>query len=274
MTVTTTGTDRFEDMIDGVSVMAGAANVIMQLARPGVGYGVVESTVESGQIFRHPIKRTRTTLTYLAVVGLGSDDERLAYRQEVNRAHRQVRSGPDSPVQYNAFDPELQLWVAACLYRGFVDTHLALHGPMADDEADEFYRQAARLGTTLQVKEGMWPSDRAAFDRYWEESLAKVSIDDTVRRYLYRIASAEFFPRPVGLLLGPLNRFITAGFLPQQFRDEMQMSWDARDQRRFDAMMSVVARVNGFMPRIVRLFPFNVYMWDLRRRLRTGRPAV
>ena len=32
----------------GVGLLAGPANVIMQLARPGVGYGVMESRVESG----------------------------------------------------------------------------------------------------------------------------------------------------------------------------------------------------------------------------------
>ena len=41
----------------------------MQLARPGAGYGVMESRVESGRADRHPIKRARTTLTYLAVAG-------------------------------------------------------------------------------------------------------------------------------------------------------------------------------------------------------------
>ena len=51
----------------GVGLLAGPANVIMQLARPGVGYGVMESRVESGRADRHPIKRARTTFTYIAV---------------------------------------------------------------------------------------------------------------------------------------------------------------------------------------------------------------
>ncbi len=102
----------------GVALLAGPANVIMQLARPGVGYGVMESRVESGRIDLHPIKRARTTFTYLAVATAGTDAQKAAFRRAVNRAHAQVRSTPDSPVQYNAFDPELQLWVAACLYKG------------------------------------------------------------------------------------------------------------------------------------------------------------
>ena len=37
----------------------------------------------------------------------------------------------------------------------------------------------------------MWPADRAAFDRYWQESLDKVHIDDAVREYLYPIAAGR-----------------------------------------------------------------------------------
>ena len=46
-------------------------------------------------------------------------EEKLAYRRAVNGAHAQVYSTDESPVEYNAFNPELQLWVAACLYWGF-----------------------------------------------------------------------------------------------------------------------------------------------------------
>jgi uncharacterized protein (DUF2236 family) len=55
---------------------AGTANVIMQLGRPPVGHGVIESPVESGNVMRHPHRRLRTTMTYLAVALLGTDDER------------------------------------------------------------------------------------------------------------------------------------------------------------------------------------------------------
>ena len=52
----------------------GAANGVMQLAKPGVGYGVVmESKVDSGNLHKHPnTERGRTTLTYIAVAIAGS----------------------------------------------------------------------------------------------------------------------------------------------------------------------------------------------------------
>ena len=52
-----------DDTLMGMALLLGPANVIMQLARPGVGYGVMESRVESGRIDLHPIKRARTTFT-------------------------------------------------------------------------------------------------------------------------------------------------------------------------------------------------------------------
>ena len=148
----------------GVALLAGAANVIMQLARPGVGYGVSESRVESGRVDRHPIKRARTTFTYLAVATKGTTQQKAAFRHAVNGAHAQVYSTEESPVKYNAFDKDLQLWVGACLYKGGVDVYRMFIGDMDEETAERHYREGMSLGTTLQVPEEMWPADRAAFD--------------------------------------------------------------------------------------------------------------
>ncbi|WP_199434099.1 oxygenase MpaB family protein [Qaidamihabitans albus] len=274
MSATRTQQDIRDRTIVGAGLLAGGANVIMQLAHPAVGYGVVESRVDDGNIYKRPVKRTRTTLTYLAVAMLGTDEERSAYRRAVNRQHKQVYSTESSPVSYRAFDPQLQLWVAACLYRGIEDVYRVFVGPMDDETADEIYEAAAALGTTLQVRPEMWPADRNEFQRYWERSLGDVSIDDTVREHLYGIATLRFLPRPFSLLLGRFNRFITTGFLPLRFREEMRLDWSPRQQRRFDRFMKVLAAVVMRQPRILREFPYNAYLWDLRRRLRTGKPLV
>ncbi|MDT4998730.1 MAG: hypothetical protein QOK12_835, partial [Mycobacterium sp.] len=187
-TVVRTRRAGIDDGLMGVALLAGPANVIMQLARPGVGYGVLESRVESGRVDRHPIKRARTTFTYLAVATNGSDAQKAAFRKAVNGAHAQVYSTDESPVKYNAFDKDLQMWVAACLYKGAVDVYRTFIGEMDDETADRHYAEGMSLGTTLQVPPEMWPPDRAAFDAYWQQSLAKVHIDDTVRDYLYPIA--------------------------------------------------------------------------------------
>jgi uncharacterized protein (DUF2236 family) len=264
-----------DNMMLGVALLAGPANVIMQLARPGVGYGVLESPVQSGRVDRHPIKRARTTFTYLAVSERGSEAQKTAFREAVDEVHRQVRSGDDSPVRYNAFDRRLQLWVGACLYKGQVDVHRIFLGEMDDDHADRHYHgEGKAMATMLQVPENMWPPDRAAFDAYWQQQLDHhVHIDDAVRDYLYPIAAGRV--RGVALpVLEGIALLITTGFLPQRFRDEMRLPWDAGKQRRFDRLMSLLRVANNALPRFVREFPFNVLLYDLDRRIKTGRPLV
>ena len=266
--------DEVREAMSGLALAGAGANVIMQLAQLPVGHGVARSRVESGRVDKHPIKRARTTLSYLMVALLGSDDERAAMRREVDGQHRQVRSQPDDPVAYNAFDRDLQLWVAACLYRGIEDVHRLLYGELEGERRDIVYRHASRLGTTLQVREDQWPEDRAAFQEYWDDMVERIEMDDLTRDYLLGIADAAFFGPPFTWFVSPLNRFLTAGFLPPEFREELGLGWDDRQQRWFDQVMGVAAVVNRFAPRPLREFPLNLYWWDVRRRIRTGKPIV
>jgi uncharacterized protein (DUF2236 family) len=260
-----------EQYIDGVAAFfGGTANVIMQLSTPPVGYGVLESTVDSGKVMLHPIKRLRTTLTYLSVAMLGTDDERAAYRDAVNVSHRPVKSTAASPVKYNAFDPKLQLWVAACLYWGARDLYERMHGPMHDTEAEAFYYYGARLGTTLQMGPEMWPADRAAFDKYWTENLAKTSIDPPIRDYFNDLIDLKMLPRPARLPFARFHRFVVTGLLPEHLRDQMGMTWTARDDRILDAILHTLGSVTARMPKQARMFPINAYLWNMRVRRRFG----
>lgn len=256
----------------GVALLAGPANVIMQLALPAVGYGVYESKVESGNLFKHPTKRTRTTLTYLAVAAMGTPELRKAYRQAVNKAHVHVRSDENSPVKYNAFDPKLQLWVAACLYRGWEDMQ-RIYGDPAEI-TEEMYRRGSVMGTTLQMPLELWPATRADFEDYWQETIAGLEIDDTIREYLLRIVRLEFSYKPVQLLFGRFAETMTIGFLPDEFRAKMRIEQSPTQRRFFDAHNTVVRTVLKVMPGPVRAFPFNLMLADLNWRRRTGRPLI
>lgn len=265
-----------EDYIDGMaSFLGGTANVIMQLGQRPVAYGVLESEVDSGKVTLHPLKRLRTTLTYLAVAMMGSESERGAYREAVNGSHRPVRTKPTSPVKYNAFDPNLQLWVAACLYWGFVDMLEKMRGDDMDEEtAEAFYQYSVRLGTTLQVRPEMWPADRAAFQEYFETNLAEVRVDPVVRDYFNGLIDLMMVPLPIRLVFGRFHRFVVSGVLPQHMRDEMRMTWTDRDQRRFDSMMRTIGAMVTRLPKPLRMFPLNFYLWDMRRRIKAGKPLV
>jgi hypothetical protein len=77
----------------------------------------------------------------------------------------------------------------------------------------------------------------------------------------------DYVPRPFGTALGPVNRFLTTGFLPPPFREQMQMPWTGRDQRQFDFLIQMVASVNRLLPAPVSRFPFNVSLQEMRLRM-------
>jgi uncharacterized protein (DUF2236 family) len=261
-------------LMNGLALAPAGANVVMQLSRLPVGRGVAESRVASGALTRRPIKRTRTTLGYIAVALLGSDDDRSQLRREVNRQHREVRSRDGDDVAYDAFDVDLQLWVAACMYRGALDAAQFIHGSMSDELLDELYAHCARFATTLQVPPEQWPQTRETFEEYWSSTVVLVEMDDVTRAYLRGIATLTFLPRPLRVGVGSLHEFVTAGFLAEPFRSELGLSWDERRQRRFSAMLRVAVAVHRRAPRLVREFPLNLVWWDTRRRFRSGRSFV
>ncbi|MGO4257885.1 oxygenase MpaB family protein [Marmoricola sp. RAF53] len=259
------------DQMAGTAGMLGAAaNVVMQLGHPGVGYGVLESRVDSGNVLLHPWKRLRTTLSYLVVALFGSPADVDAYRKAVNRAHAQVRSRPDSPVEYNAFDPALQLWVAACLYVGFRDARTLFLGPMDEATADGLYDYCHRLGTSLQVPRDAWPADRAAFEEYWRAGLAEVSYDEPVRAHLLKVVDLEMVPRWMRFGNAPVNRFFTVGMLPPEVRTAMRLPWTARDQRRFERAVRALRTITRLTPRWARVLPIHLQLAEVRLRIRRG----
>jgi uncharacterized protein (DUF2236 family) len=268
------GPRRAADTVSGAVALGATANVIMQLARPGVGYGVVESRVERGNVMLHPLHRLRTTSTYLSVAMLGSPRDVRDYRRAVGRSHAQVCSTGSSPVAYDAFDPELQMWVAGCLVRAFEDTWALLHGRPGAWLPDDVYRECAPLGTGLQVRPEQWPVDRAAFERWWDDQLGHVHLDDTVRTYLWGLVDQEFLPAPLRPALAPSSRFLTAGFLREPFRSLMGFEWSAADQERFETTMRRIGAVVRRVPGTVRRFPYNAFLADVRARRRLGMPLV
>jgi uncharacterized protein (DUF2236 family) len=262
------------EAMDFWAFAAGAANVIMQLSRPEVGYGVADSKVDSGNLLKHPWKRARTTFQYLAVAILGNAQDRAAVREAVNQSHRHVKSTPDSPVRYNAFDRELQMWVAACLFVGLEDTYQLLRGEMTAEQAEQFYRSAWTLGTTLQVSEEQWPPTRAQFDEYWNTACGRVVIDDIVRRYLVDLINLRMINPLLGLPFRPLLKFLTVGFLAPTFREALGVRWSDARQRWFERLFLLVAFVNRFLPGFIRQGGSYILLADVRLRVRDRRRLV
>ncbi|WP_200952776.1 MULTISPECIES: oxygenase MpaB family protein [unclassified Nocardioides] len=260
---------------------SGVANIIMQLSLPAVGEGVSESRVTSGSPRRHPVKRGRTTGQYLALAVMGDDDDRTAMREAVAEVHRHVHSTPDSPVRYSGNAADLQLWVAACLFRFYLDQYTLLHGPLERDQLDVLTRAAQPLATGVNVRAADWPADWAAFEAYWAGMVPRLSISEEVRRDFESLADLSFLAEAWGLpgrllsrVAGRTYHFLTRGNLPPEFRALMGWTWSTQDQRWFDRALRGLRLLDRLGNRVAIRMVYRLYVLDFRVRRRLGLPVL
>ncbi|MDA3806062.1 oxygenase MpaB family protein [Clavibacter sp. CT19] len=250
---------------EGILLAAGGRAILLQIADPAVARGVAEHS----DFASRPLDRLEGTLGYVYAVVFGSPAEVARARRIVGRAHAPVRS--DAPAAdgsapaYSAYDPDLQLWVAATIYDSAVTMFEIAFGPLPDEVADRVYRQYAVLGTALQVPEGRWPPDRAAFRAYWEERVAILEPTADARRIARALLRGGDGPMWLRSIM-PLAALMTAALLPPRIRAGFGLRWDARLERRATRAISAILVPYRWMPRCVREAPRTVVTRRYARR--------
>lgn len=249
-------TKRITDIAgEGILLAGGARAILLQLANPAVGRGVAEHS----DFARRPLQRLRNTLTYIYVVVYGSPGDLDALTRLVDTTHATVRG-----ASYDARDPQLQLWVAATLYDTAITLYEQVYGPLGDDDADAIYRDYERLGSSLQMPEDLWPSDRAAFASYWADAEAKLSTDPATLAAAHDVLQPK--AGPIWLRAGmPLARLITASLLTPDQRAMFDLPWNQTRQRRYTVAIKVIAAVYPRVPDRLRQWPKNYYLAQFAR---------
>lgn len=260
-----TGVDFAEQVQEAALLLGSGAAVMNQLAMLGVGLGVAEHSTT----LERPVDRLRTTLTYVYGIALGTDEERRAIGRMVNKAHAPVRS----EGRYSAYDPELQLWVAATLVEMGGKVFDLTFGPRSEEDAEAIYREAQILGTALQVRPEAWPETQEAFEAYWNRSLTQLAPHPTVQAYAAALLDRKQAPWVFKPLL-PLQDLMTRGLVPRETREVLGLGWTRRDQRRFDLFWRVFPPLYRWTPRAVRRLPARLYLRDFRRRTAQGRRVI
>ncbi|KUP98447.1 oxygenase MpaB family protein [Thermobifida cellulosilytica] len=243
------------------AAVLGAAGyaVLLQIAHPAVGQGVHDHS----DFASRPLNRLHGTLTFVYGVVFGTPAEAERIGAIVRAMHARV-TGPG----YRALDPELQLWVAATLYRAAETMYGLAVGDLTEAEQDEVYAHSAVFATALGCPAEYWPPSRADFERYWARMLPVLRATPASRTVV-----RELF-HPVSPLLRPAMRlqgFVAAGLLPPRLREELGLAWDAGRQRRFDRWCALVRAVYPRLPLRLRTSVRDFFLWDIRRRTADNR---
>ncbi len=252
---------------EAVLVAGGGRAILLQIAHPAVGRGVVDHS----DFASDPLRRLRATLTFAYAAVYGSPAELAAVQRAVNQAHAPVRAdGPsaDGPG-YNAFDPELQLWVAATLYDSAVTMYEYIFGPLDPESADRVYKEYSVLGTALQVPAELWPRDREEFAAYWAATVPSLKVTAATRAVAHQLLHARRLPLWLSTVM-PVARLVTAGLLPTPLRVDFGLPWNRHRQRRFDRLMQLTAVVYPRLPGWLRHKPRNILLGRLRRSIEAG----
>lgn len=221
--------------------LSGGRALLLQFAHPSVAAGVDEHSYLRQDLLR----RLRRTFDLPLRVAFG--DTHAAAR-EINQAHRGVRG-----AGYRASDPKLMLWVGATLVDSALDAYARFLGPLTRPELEEFYRESKKIGPLLGVPESAYPETYDDFVAYWAEMLNgdELCVDDRARNL------AADVRRPPSLLLSPVWKvldILTAGLLPERFREAFGLPWGVREQRAFRVLQAAI-RASRHLPRPLRVMP-------------------
>ena len=205
-------------------LLAGAGRaILLQLAHPAVGHGVARHS----NFVNDPLKRFHGTLAYIYALSNGTADQRKTVQKQVQRAHLPVKAAASGHVPaYNAADPQLQLWVAATLYESACQTYDVVFPALAV---------------------------------YWEEQLAQLYVDDTVRAVAAELLAARNAPWWIRAAM-PLARFLTAGMLPPDVRQMYALPWSPRSDRLLGLFFRGATKLVPLVPAKVRHAPMHYYL--------------
>jgi uncharacterized protein (DUF2236 family) len=238
---------------EALLLAGGGAAILLQVADPVIAAGVAHHS----DFARRPLDRLHGTLTYLYVTEFGTPEEAAAIARQVGAAHRPVPG---------AQDEQLQLWVAATLYRTAVDVHALVFEDHSLRDAsvrsdERLLREFAAVGTALGMPQRLWPSDTAAFDAYWEQQLGRLEVGEDARRVARDLLHPSQAPWWMQRLM-PTVRLATTALLPPALRDAYGLTLDGR---RWSRLLRFARAVYPRLPRAVRHAPLRHYLKAYRR---------
>lgn len=246
--------DRLAEIAPEAALLLGAGRaILLQLADPQVGRAIVEHS----DFAANPLSRLVHTLGYIYALSNGSDEQRRIIIEHVNSAHSPIHAARDKDSNqpaYSAFDPHLQLWVAATLFDSARVLGAQVLPRWGELSGEQLYRQYARLGDSLQMPTDYWPEDESSFDAYFAHRLASLEVNASVRLQAEELFIGRHAPWWIRLPL-PLMRDVTIAQLPPRVRDLFGYKLTASVRRRSTAVIFVARTATRVLPKCVRYAP-------------------
>lgn len=230
-------------------LFGGARALLMQAAHPLV----IAGATETGFYERNPWKRLERTLMLTYAITFGTGAEARAAVDRINEVHRFVRgTDPVTGLRYDAFDPELLLWVHACLVDSALLFERLTVGRLTAAERERFHREQMKAAELLGLPAVRIPATteelRRYIDRVTDSGILRVS--EASRR-----VAALFRHPPPGAEWRPVLRAVSwwaFGTLPPRLRELYGVRWTRSREAALRATLGALRAARPAIPRRFR----------------------
>jgi len=210
--------------------LSGPRALLMQATHPVAFAGFFAHTGALDE----PYDRLARTAQVMNTIAWGTWEEADRATARVRAMHRRVRgtlaerSGRfPSGTPYAADDPELLLWVLACI----VDSALVVYEKyvrrLSDGERDAYWQDYKQIGRLFGLRDAEMPEGATDFDAYMRGMLdgGDLHVSPRARALAVQIVMHPPVPLQFRPMLELVNQ-ITVGLLPSGIRRQYGLRWD------------------------------------------------
>ena len=224
-----------------VGLLYGQRALLLQATHPVAFTGLLASSSGRGA----PFKRLARTAQSMETVFFGSraDADRVTTR--VRRLHARVRGRTSTPAgphpagtPYAADQPDMMLWILACL----ADSALAMHkwfvGPLSRSQLDGFWDDYLLVGELFGLDRDHAPGDYTEFRRWFRGRLEsdELFVTEEARKLGTEVAFSLPLPARRRPALPAINLAV-AGTLPPDVRRMYGIPWTAAHDAAFRSLV-------------------------------------
>jgi len=239
-------------------LFGGARALLMQAAHPLV----IAGAAESGFYERNPWRRLDRTLRLTYAITFGSEEEAQASADRINDVHTRV-NGIDAVTgkPYDALDPDLLLWVHACLVdSALLFEHLTV-GKLDAAGRERFHEEQLLAAEKLKLPREKVPGSVPALRRYIADTVD--SADLIVTPAALRLAEIFRNP-PVEAEWRPVLRAVAwwaFGSLPPKLREGYGVQWNPAKEAALRTNLGLVRLMRPLLPPKFRFIePYNQWL--------------
>lgn len=247
---------------EGILFAGSGSALLLQAAYPGIKNRISHSEAgDGGALAKELSDALQATLSYIACLVLGTEKEKKTLLSLLQRGQPPYRAS-----QTYTSTPAIQLWVSATLYATATDFYQRVYGRVNYRTAEKAYAEFTLLMHALGTPTGMWPENRQAFWKYWDDQIEQLTVTADAHRFAQELFERKDLPRWVNMLK-PLMRVATIEMLPPRIREAYGLKSTMSTRGLYRTAMGFSVAIYPALPQSTRSYALQYYLTDLRKRL-------